>query len=333
MSLYRKIFKKTLTLTWRNKYLWFFGLFAALLGGVGKYEISMNKLNGDWQDGVFPGVAKFLNSGALSGLTFSNFLQAFQQDPLSVVIILVLFLILAILFIFMLWLSVVSQAGLINNSAEAIQSNKKYSSLGIKDGVRAGIKYFWPVLGWNLIIKTFIYASFAIILLPIVYLFVDGGTSLHGIAYVVLFIIFIPVSLVLSLLLKYAVCYVVLQGKSFVDSIQESWRLFVNNWLISLEMGFILFAIQFFLTFALLLLILAIGIPFLFLAILFGGLATPVSWVIISVYIFSAIALSILTGAVFTTFQISSWTALFLELTKNKGILSKLARLFPGLAK
>jgi hypothetical protein len=98
-------------------------------------------------------------------------------------------------------------------------------------------------------------------------------------------------------------------------------------------MGVILFAIQFLATFALALIVLAIGIPFLFLALLLGGLAAPFFWIVMSVYIFSAIILTIFAGAVFTTFQISSWAGLFLELTKNRGVLSKLARLFPGLAK
>ena len=30
MSLYRKILKQALVLSWQNKYLWFFGLFATL---------------------------------------------------------------------------------------------------------------------------------------------------------------------------------------------------------------------------------------------------------------------------------------------------------------
>jgi hypothetical protein len=322
--------------TWRNKYLWFFGLFAAILGGVGKYEISMNKLSNGWQGGAYPDIAAFLNSDALSELTLSNFFRAFQHDPVSMVIICVLFIVLAVLFVFMLWLSVVSQVGLINNSAEALQSNKKYSSLRIRHGIQAGIKNFWPVLGWNLIIKTCVYISFAIISLPVVYFFMggmDGDPSVGNIAYSALFIIFVPISVLLSLLLKYSVCYIVLQSKSFVDSVRDGWKLFLSNWIISLEMGFILFAIQFLLTIALFLIVLALGIPFLFLALLFGGLATPISWMIMLAYIFLAIILVIFAGAIFTTFQISSWTGLFLELTKKQRSLSKLARLFPGLAK
>ncbi|MFW5888095.1 MAG: hypothetical protein ACOCVY_00055 [Patescibacteria group bacterium] len=333
MSLYRKIFKKTIPLSWHNKYLWFFGLFAAFLGGVGKYDISINKLSGGLQEGTYFGFARFLNSEALEGLTLSNFIQAFQKDPVSVVIIIILFAVLAALFLFVLWLSIVSQIGLVNNSAEAFQSNKKYSSLGIKDGVQAGVKNFWPVLGWNLIIKTIVYLSFALMSLPVVYFFADDYSLSAGISYLILFILFIPVSLILSLLLKYSICYIVLQSKSFTDAIKDSWKLFLNNWLISLEMGFILFAIQFLLTIALVLAGLAIGIPFLFLAILFGSLATPFFWMVISVYILSAIALTIFAGSIFTVFQISSWTALFLEITKKKGVLSKLSRLFPGLAK
>ena len=135
------------------------------------------------------------------------------------------------------------------------------------------------------------------------------------------------------LLLKYSICYIVLQGRNFIDSIEDSWRLFINNWIISLEMGLILFAIQFLVTVALFIIILVLGIPFLFLALLFGGLAMPISWIMILTYIITSIMLVIFTGSIFTTFQISSWTGLFLELTKKQGVISKLARFFPGLAK
>jgi hypothetical protein len=39
MSLYRSILKRAWEISWKFKYLWFFGLFAALLGNGGEFEI------------------------------------------------------------------------------------------------------------------------------------------------------------------------------------------------------------------------------------------------------------------------------------------------------
>ena len=39
MTLYRDIIKEAWQITWRRRFLWFFGLFAVLLGNGGEYEI------------------------------------------------------------------------------------------------------------------------------------------------------------------------------------------------------------------------------------------------------------------------------------------------------
>ena len=331
MSLYRNVLKRALSVTWYNKYLWFFGLFAGILGGLGKYEISLNKASGEVGGGVYPNIVQFFNSEAVSNITFSNMGQAFQQDPVSMIIIIGLILILLILALFMLWLSVVSQIGLVNNSAKVLKGNKKRSSLKIKDGIKAGMNNFWPVLGWNIIVKTFVYILFALLSLPVIYFTTTGGNGVvANISYVILFIVFIPVALILSLLLKYAVVYIVLQGKGFVDAWVESWKLFIRNWLISIEMGLILFIIQFLVTLALILIVLALMIPFLFFAFLIGGLSISGFWTVMVVAMILVLALTLLTGAVFTTFQISSWTGLFLELTGKKSVFAKLIRLTQG---
>lgn len=334
MSLYRRIFKRALFITWYNKYLWFFGLFAAVLGGAGKYEISLNKISRGLEGGVYPDLAAILSNEAISGMSLSNFSRALQSDPVSMLIIIGLVLILVILGVFMLWLSVVSQAGLINSAAQLIKRNKRYSSRGIKEGVEAGMKYFWPVLGWNLIIKTFVYAFFVILSLLLLSLATEGSSSLTmNAAYVFLFLVFIPAALILSLLLKYAVCFVVIKGKGFIEAMEESWRLFVKNWLISIETAFLLFLFQFLITAVLLIALLVLAIPFLFLVFLTGGLSTALMGVMLSLGLFLAILGGVLVGAVFTTFELSSWTTLFLELTGKRNVLSKLARLFPKLAK
>ena len=331
MSLYRNVLKRALSVTWYNKYLWFFGLFAGILGGVGKYEISLNRAGGNLEEGVYPQLAGFLNSEAVSNVTFSNLFQTFQNDPVTMFIVIGLFLILLILGLFMLWLSVVSQIALVNNSAEALRSNKKYSSLKLKDGVAAGMKNFWPVLGWNLIVKTLVYVLFAALSLPVIHLATTGSSSaIVNISYVVLFVVFLPAALILSLLLKYAVIYIVLKGKSFVDAWTESWRLFLRNWLVSLEMALILFVIQFLATIVLILAVLALIIPFLFFAFLVGGISASAFWIVMLVAMLLVLALTLLVGAAFATFQISSWTGLFLELTGKKGVLAKLIRLTQG---
>ena len=43
-SIYRSILKQAVNIAWKFKYLWFFGLFAALAGNGGIYNIGINNI-------------------------------------------------------------------------------------------------------------------------------------------------------------------------------------------------------------------------------------------------------------------------------------------------
>ena len=69
MFLYRDVLSQAWKNTWQNKYLWFFGLFAALLGGWGDLEIVFRGLNGSEQG--MPGV-RMMAHMLFNGKLFSN---------------------------------------------------------------------------------------------------------------------------------------------------------------------------------------------------------------------------------------------------------------------
>ena len=63
MTLYRNIFSQSLKITWRYKYLWFFGLFSALLGNGGEIELLLRRFDGTVEQGLFPGLSNILSTG------------------------------------------------------------------------------------------------------------------------------------------------------------------------------------------------------------------------------------------------------------------------------
>jgi len=146
--------------------------------------------------------------------------------------------------------------------------------------------------------------------------------------FVLLFLVFIPLSIVLSFLTKYAIAFVVIKEESLLSAYKESWNLFIKNWLISVEMAFLLFFISFVSALGLILLFLIITVPILFIIILFSQILVYVN---ILVIVFGAMVVylvaMIIFGSFMTTFQISSWTNLFIELI-SKGGVSKLNRIF-----
>lgn len=326
MPLYRKILSQSWKITWQNKYLWFFGLFAGFLMS-GNYRVILDSLGGDMGRATFPGVRRFAETGIFSPHVFSSMNSIAKHDPISLFVAIFILLLIGALFVFLIWLSVVSQASLVNHSAGYL-TNKKND---FASGVAVGRKNFWPVFGLNVLIKAMIYGAFLVIYLPI-FLTTYKVSIATNLLYFFAFIIFFPFSIAVSFVLKYAIAYVVVKGNGFIQSIKSGWKLFAKNWVISMEMALLLFLIEFLAGIAAILAILILAIPFFFLAFLFYKMASIIGLyliIILATIIFVGIILS--TAAIMTTFQISSWTAIFIELV-NKSGTSKIARLADSLA-
>lgn len=335
MPLYRKILSQALKITWRHKYLWFFGIFAAILGSGGEYEILINSFSGDPKQAIFPALQKIAETGVFSGQTLINIGHIAQTDPLSLISLLAVYVGILALMVFLIWLAVISQSVLVN-SAAAYQSGRK-SNLAPNFGerVRASVAKvkdkFWQILGLNFLVKIALYAAFILVSLPIILAINKPEMLFNKILYFILFILFVPFALSLSLLIKYAIAYIILKNNKFFEAIKSSWELFRENWIISIEMAFILFLINFLASLILILAVLSLAVPFLFLgyvaSIIIGSAG---AWFIITLAFIVLLSAVILGGAVISTFQISSWTCLFSELV-NKGATSKIERIVEGI--
>lgn len=331
MSLYRNILGQGWKITWHNKYLWFFGIFAALLGNGGEYEILIRGLRGETGSGLFPNFSRIADTGIFSISTLSNIGQLFRDDFLNMFIILIIGLIALTLFGFLVWLTIISQVALVSNTVSIISKKNKGQKVGIKEGINVGASNFWPIFGLNIIIKLIVYSAFILVSLPIIFSAKELGVI--NWLYVSLFIILIPTAIALSFLIKYAIAYVVIKGSNFFDSIKLGWQLFIKNWLISVEMAFILFFINFLIGIGIILLLLILAIPFLFLSlILYKLIALAGFWIIAITALILFLFIVVAGGAALATFQTASWTGLFIELV-SKGGTSKITRILNGFKK
>ena len=237
MPFYRNILKQSWKLTWRNKYLWFFGVFAALLGNGGELEILFNNLGGDPGQDFFPFWQRIFSTGVFSSSTYENIDNLLKHDTLNLVIFLIISLIILAVLLFLVWLVIVSQAAIVNSTAAIV----KQKNNTLRDGMTAGVLNFWPVLVLNIIIKAVIYLLLVIISLPVI--FSAGGLSAN-LFYVLALIILAPVAIILSFIMKYAIAYVIIYKSKVNEALKRAWLLFKANWLISFEMAVILFFIN-----------------------------------------------------------------------------------------
>ena len=323
MVLYRTILKRAWENTWQHKYLWFFGLFAALLGNGGELELIFRGFNEPNQGGLYAGMKRIIETGFFSKGTVNNMGHMAQEDPFSLFLALTVLFVILVLSLFLLWLSITSQAAIVHNTAK-VKHDKKHD---FKDGVLTGMKKFWPVLSLNVIFRFSAAVIFLIIGLPLLLeMFRNPGVT-NG-WYIIMFIIFIPLSLMLSFLIKYSIAFTVIKNQNVAQAIKSGWNLFKNNWLISIEMAIVLFFINFIVGLLAILLFLIMAVPFLFIILMFSKMVFYFNfWFIIISAIILFLIMIIFVGAMLSTFQISSWTYLFMELN-GKGGVSKISRIF-----
>ncbi len=320
MSLYRNILKQALMLSWQNKHLWFFGLFAALFIDNSGFEFFLQMSGGN---GLGESVNKFTQTGILSFQGISNAASLLTKEPLAVIASLLILLVFLALFLFLIWLTIVSQVAIVNNSA-SIFSNKKVK---LQDGVMAGIRKFWPALLLNFI-------AFLVMLIPLFLGNFNPSQLILKILYIILFLLIAVLVIAFSFVLKFAIASLVIKDNNFSESLKKGWELFAKNWVISIEMALLLFAIGLFGYISIRFLLL----PLLAMSVLFIGLilysllsfSNMVAFVVFMVfYILGYIAsfiIIVLFGAYLAVFQITAWTKLYIELS-GKGAQSKISRI------
>jgi hypothetical protein len=322
MFSYRSLLKQAFSLAWKNKYLWFFGLFASLTvaGGSWEYQIITQNFGQNLVDSSYYNLSGLLALGDLLKNFFSGFVNLFRFDFLTIINVLTLLLAATVILVLFIWLAIASQAALVDSTKKILTAGKKKIIITIRSGLTAGQRHFWSVFGLNILTKVLISLALFIISLPLLFMVISNASILSAI-YIILFVIFIPIGTGLSLMIKYAISYKVLDNQSFIGSLEKSGKLFKENWLVSLEMAVILFLINLLIGGLLL-----VGMAVFLLPLFLLGLGFNLAWLTILIALV-AIVLVILTGSFLTTFQIAAWTGLFLNL-KERGGLAKLERLF-----
>jgi len=322
MFSYRILLKQAWDTIWTHKYLWFLGLFATLAasGGSWEYRLLTDNLNQGLVDGSYSRLSGILAVGELLKNFCLGIINLFHYDFLTILNALSLLILAAVLLIFFIWLAIVCQAALVSEVKKIGNSKKKDLKLSIRDSLTEGHRHFWAVLSLNLLIKILVSFFFFLISLPLLFMVIEDTSTLTAI-YTILFVIFIPLAMGLSLMLKYAIAYEVLDNKSLIVSLENGGKLFGKNWLISLEMAVILFIINFFASGLILVILSLFLLPLLLL-----GLMLKLTWLVI-LMILLAIVVIVVFGSALTAFQTATWTNLFLRL-KEKGGLAKLERIF-----
>lgn len=313
-SLYRQILKKAWYITRKFRYLWFLGIFAAFLGNGSEYQVLFKQVNS---------VADQPTTAQNWAANLNALLPKLDLSAGNILLASVGLLIGLIILIFFLWLAISSLGGLIKGSAAA-NNDERMTFFGL---LKTGGKKFWPLLGLNIVAKAIVYGILILILTPLmVATFAQGDLSANLLIIILTFLIFIPLTIIVSLVTKYASAFVMLNNEKFWPSFKDGWRLFGANWLISLEMAFIIFVINIIVGLAFVALSLILISPFFFFGIMYTIKSPALFNVLMYVSLTLILLCSIIIGALLSCFQISSWTLLYVRLTSGPKAYSKIVR-------
>lgn len=316
MKFYQDIIRRSLQITWRHKFLWWFGFFTLLWSTKGT-EIE-----------TFFSHARLLATESLSPFQ-PSFWERAQWETLWQKILLVLplgstlpMVIVVVAFGFMILGAVVigmmmlSQASLIHSFAHFEKNNsssRKNTQLSFDGAVSAGAKHWIAVLVVNCIGK---FLSFGLLAFIAISFYLVDVNVLVGL---VVFFVIGAMSLVVALVTRYALHYVVLQNMSPVQALRAGWHLFMQNAGVTFELLIMMILAYIGTTITALIAAVSITFPLVFIAMI--SAVHFDSWVGLYVlyYLFIIVAMYcfLFASLLFSTWYSGSWTLLFLTLVKN----------------
>jgi len=216
---YIAIIKEAWQITWKNKYLWWFGLFVALSGGIGSNFSSGWKKENGWEEDA---KQKISDWAALY----------WEWLVLGLILLILLMIVFSIL-------NVWGRSALVVSLGRITAKEPVQEPMNFKAGMKEGKKFFWPILGLNLFLFGIGAATLIILGTPIAILFylkaywtgvflASGGL-----------IIFILLVILFSFLQKFGIIYLILGKVSFWSAFENAYALFRRNFWPSIIMGII----------------------------------------------------------------------------------------------
>jgi MFS family permease len=287
---YLEIIKKSWFVTWNNRYLWWFGLFLVLGGGM-NFNLTNN---GEWNNKIGEN---------------SNRLESLISQHWKLIIVLAISVVIAGLILFVL--SLIAKAGLI----KSLDKIEKKTGGSFMEGFGEGKKYFWKILLVGIILGFLILAVVVILGVPVALLFSLNSPILAILAAFLAIFIFIPLIILAVFIGKYSIFYIVLSDLEIRDSLENGYQVFRKNILPSIIMSLFFIPISIVIFILAISALLIIGLVFLLVgAILYLMLAKTGIIIAVSLGGLFFVVLLVLLNSVYQVFSQSVWFLFFREI-------------------
>ena len=220
MLTYKQVFAKAWEVAKLHPRLWVFGVFAAVLTRV-----------------LQAGMIIFWDTLATNGvfnISLADLWQVGLDSPVRFLTAQTMLFFIVVVMLVMVWLVLAAQAALVYETLQAAA----HRTTGWGALVRVGFRKSWGMLalyGLALLITWALLLPFSFISNP------QGPVAFLG--YLLAFVLIIPLIAVIFLVLKYAVCGMVLHQQPVGQALAQGTQLFSRHWLLTVEVGFLLFVL------------------------------------------------------------------------------------------
>lgn len=289
-----KILKDAWNITWKNKFLWWFGLLIALGS---------------------PGMNFNFNPGGDENINDSMFQKAsdFIIQNIHWVITGIIFF--AIILIILTIIGIIARAGLIK-SIDSICKNK---TANFKQGMREGKKYLGKLFLLGLSIFFLVFTSMILLSLPVIFLAVNKAYAFAIFLGILAFLILIPAIALATFLYIFGSLYTVLADLKLWNALEKSYELLRKNLLSSIIMYLLFIPINLALFIAGATALILIAVIFILIGLAMYAIFSKIGAIVTGIgglFIFLVIAMAV--KSVFETFVQSVWYLFFLEIAKPK---------------
>lgn len=292
LTSYFKIFWRAWQITWRNRYLWWFGFFVAFS------EISFSLILVNDKENSLPVQQKFI-----------HFIS--QNTSWAVGIGLLILLV----YLLLISLNVIGRGALIGSINKHLQNKPANFKLGIA----IGKKYFWRILFLGLTLSLLSFFIIVVMIAPVSFLFFNHNYIIGTLMAILATFILVPVFILFFYLKIFGFLYIVLGDLTFWSAMENAYQLFQKNILSSL--GILLLFIPVCLFWLAIIFLVAVPLIIVILAIaslsfLIAGKAGAL--VIVLIGLAGFLAFIFFTDIIYKTFAQAVWVLFFREIARPK---------------
>jgi len=305
---YREALAQAWKLVWHNTSLWLLGLLSVLFAGsfgLGNFLAHLT-----------------VNMSGTAGLQFLslNLSALTHLKPSSLLGLSWLLFIAVVIGVMVIFISVVAKTSLLVAVADYY---KNKAAPKLQKIWNASLKFFWKILGIELIRKILLAAIATIF--GLIWYYMPSEKNLW-------FLLVGALSLIVAVILGWLISavsiftagYTVIDGKPILTSIKKAWKLFTRHMLVSFEISVILTVIDLLMVVGFVVIFYFSFIPTIFVWLVAGALGNAALALFGAMLGFVLLIIFIaIFGAIYNTFYTSVWMYLFMKM-HHEGIVSRI---------